>query len=47
MKNKKVVLFLVSIIFAFKMQGQDLQEYINIALENNPEVINVFRPKAK
>ncbi|MHC9088322.1 TolC family protein [Tenacibaculum sp. IMCC1] len=38
MKNKKVVLFLVSIIFAFKMQGQDLQEYINIALENNPEV---------
>ncbi|UTD16410.1 TolC family protein [Tenacibaculum mesophilum] len=38
MKNKKVVLFLVSIIFALKMQGQDLQEYINIALENNPEV---------
>jgi cobalt-zinc-cadmium efflux system outer membrane protein len=38
MKNKKVALFLVSIIFAFKMQGQDLQEYINIALENNPEV---------
>lgn len=38
MKNKKVALFLVSVIFAFKMQGQDLQEYINIALENNPEV---------
>ncbi|MFE8423585.1 TolC family protein [Tenacibaculum sp. ZH5_bin.1] len=38
MKNKKAVLFLVSIIFAFKIQGQDLQEYINIALENNPEV---------
>lgn len=38
MKNKKVVLFLVSIIFALKMQGQNLQEYINIALENNPEV---------
>ncbi|REH54680.1 outer membrane protein TolC [Tenacibaculum gallaicum] len=37
-ENKKIVLFLVSIIFVFKMQGQDLQEYINIALENNPEV---------
>lgn len=36
--NKKVILFLASVFFAFTMQGQNLQEYIETALENNPEV---------
>lgn len=36
--NKKVTLFLASMFFTFTTQGQDLQEYIKIALENNPEV---------
>ncbi|MGQ3676923.1 TolC family protein [Tenacibaculum discolor] len=36
--NKKATLFLASVFFAFTMQGQNLQEYIETALENNPEV---------
>ncbi|WP_420802979.1 TolC family protein [Tenacibaculum larymnensis] len=36
--NKKATLFLASMFFTFTIQGQDLQEYIKIALENNPEV---------
>jgi len=36
--NKKAILFLASVFFAFTMQGQNLQEYIETALENNPEV---------
>lgn len=36
--NKKAILFLASVFFAFTMQGQNLQEYIEAALENNPEV---------
>ncbi|TDQ30103.1 TolC family protein [Tenacibaculum caenipelagi] len=36
--NKKVVLFLASMFLVLSIQGQDLQEYIKIALENNPEV---------
>lgn len=37
-ENKKIVLFLVSCFLFLKMEGQELQEYIKIALENNPEV---------
>lgn len=37
-KNKKAVLFLASFLLFFKMEAQELQEYINIALKNNPEV---------
>lgn len=36
--KNKIALFLVSSLFIFTIQGQDLQEYINIALENSPEV---------
>ncbi|WP_028890638.1 TolC family protein [Tenacibaculum sp. 47A_GOM-205m] len=36
--NKKAILFLAFVFFAFTMQGQNLQEYIETALENNPEV---------
>lgn len=36
--NKKAILFLASVFFAFTMQGQNLQKYIETALENNPEV---------
>ncbi|CAM1342046.1 TolC family protein [Tenacibaculum aestuarii] len=36
--KNKIVLFLFSSLFVFTVQGQDLQEYINIALENSPEV---------
>ncbi|CAM1353555.1 TolC family protein [Tenacibaculum ascidiaceicola] len=36
--NKKATLFLASVFFAFTIQGQNLQEYIETALENNPEV---------
>ena len=36
--KNKIVLFLVSSLFVLTVQGQDLQEYINIALENSPEV---------
>ncbi|WP_425657647.1 TolC family protein [Tenacibaculum ascidiaceicola] len=36
--NKKATLFLASVFFAFTMQGQNLQEYIETAIENNPEV---------
>jgi len=37
-KKNKIVLFLVSSLFILTVQGQGLQEYINIALENSPEV---------
>ncbi|AZJ33745.1 Outer membrane protein TolC [Tenacibaculum mesophilum] len=36
--NKKAALFLATVFFAFTMQGQNLEEYIKTALENNPEV---------
>ena len=36
--KNKIVLFLASSLFVLTVQGQDLQEYINIALENSPEV---------
>nr|WP_299035509.1 TolC family protein [uncultured Tenacibaculum sp.] len=37
-KKNKIVLFLVSSLLILTVQGQGLQEYINIALENSPEV---------
>ncbi|WP_428740849.1 TolC family protein [Tenacibaculum sp.] len=38
MSNNKIILFFASMVFVWNMQGQDLQGYIKIALENNPEV---------
>lgn len=36
--KNKISLFLLSFFIVLTMQGQDLQEYIKIALENSPEV---------
>jgi len=35
---QKVVLLLGSLFFVLNVQGQELETYINIALENNPEI---------